>query len=500
MSGLTIGWCGRRLDFKQQRRPEGHSSAAGIWRLEGIAVVLLALVATAAYGQEPSQRLMLMPSLSLEERYDDNIFLAQTNKQHDFITVLSPGIHVQYLLPTVPALGTQSPTAPTLGTQFDFDYRADFAFFHDNTDQNNIAHRLSLSLVSPLTPSLQVRVRELLVVTEEFFSRGANELLGNPTGLRPASQQERVHTLHNEAEGRTDIRLGGRTSLGVLFGSLIDDVNTPEELDEFRYTVGTELGYALNVVRDSRIFVAYQVTFESFRANGGAVLPSGTTAPFQVHAFSTGVRHELTPTLAVNAALGYSFTTSDEPQKDGHKGVTADVGLTKTFYLGQASLRYLRRFTSGQAEGGVVREDTVSAGASLNLTGKLTARLDTNVSWFDFLGVTTSTPVVTPSTSNSNRRFSSVRPSLTYQLLRPWGVSVAYSYEYTDYTDRTIANITDHRLILGTSFALREWLVLGLAYRYGARRLHGNTVLTDVNEFTDNQVSLTLTARPTLRF
>jgi opacity protein-like surface antigen len=156
--------------------------------------------------------------------------------------------------------------------------------------------------------------------------------------------------------------------------------------------------------------------------------------------------------------------------------------------------------TSGQAEGGVVREDTVSAGASLNLTGKLTARLDTNVSWFDFLGVTASTPIVTTSTFNSNQRFSSVRPGLTYQILRPWGVSMAYSYEYTDYTDRTLANITDHRLSLGTSFALREWLVLGLAYRYGARRLHGNTTLTGVNEFTENQVSLTLTARPTLRF
>jgi hypothetical protein len=433
--------------------------------------------------------LTLAPSLSIGETYDDNIFATPTNKQHDFITVLSPSIHAQYL-----------PTAPTLGTQFDFDYRADFAFFHDHSDQNNTAHRLSLALASPLTPSLQVRLCELLVVTEELFSRGANELLSNPTGLRPVSQQQRAHTLHNEVEGRADVRLGGRMSLGVLFGSLIDDVSTPQELDEFRYTVGTELGYALNVARDSRVVVAYQVTFESFRANGGAVFPSGTTAPFQVHAISTGVRHELTPTLAVNAALGYSFTTSDTPEKDGHKGVTADAGLIKTFYLGQAYLRYVRRLTSGQAEGGVVREDTVSAGASLNLTGKLTARLDTNVSWFDFLGVTASTPIVTTSTFNSNQRFSSVRPGLTYQILRPWGVSMAYSYEYTDYTDRTLANITDHRLSLGTSFALREWLVLGLAYRYGARRLHGNTTLTGVNEFTENQVSLTLTARPTLRF
>ena len=56
----------------------------------------------------------------------------------------------------------------------------------------------------------------------------------------------------------------------------------------------------------------YQVTFESFRANG--TVPSGSSdAAFQVHAIGTGVRHELTPTLAVDAGLGYSFTTSDAP-------------------------------------------------------------------------------------------------------------------------------------------------------------------------------------------
>jgi hypothetical protein len=51
---------------------------AGIWRFHGIIVVLLILVVTTVYGQEPgqesSQRLTITPSLSLGERYDDNIF------------------------------------------------------------------------------------------------------------------------------------------------------------------------------------------------------------------------------------------------------------------------------------------------------------------------------------------------------------------------------------------------------------------------------------------
>ena len=123
------------------------------------------------------------------ERYDDNIFETQTDKQHDFITVLSPGIRAQYLT-----------TAPTIGTQFDFDYRANIEFFADHTSQNNVGHRLSLTLESPLAPSLDVHLRDLLVVTDEPLAR--NEQLGNPTGLRPTSQQQRARTIHNEAEGQ----------------------------------------------------------------------------------------------------------------------------------------------------------------------------------------------------------------------------------------------------------------------------------------------------------
>jgi opacity protein-like surface antigen len=89
---------------------------------------------------------------------------------------------------------------------------------------------------------------------------------------------------------------------------------------------------------------------------------------------------------------------------------------------------------------------------------------------------------------------------LTYQILRPWRVSVGYAYEYTDYTNNTTANRSDHRLLLGTQFALREWLALGLSYRYRSRQEHGNNTTAGVDEFSRNQVMLTLTASPTLRF
>jgi len=278
---------------------------------------------------------------------------------------------------------------------------------------------------------------------------------------------------------------------------LIDNVDIPEELDEFRYMVGTELGYLINVARNSRVFVGYQVTFESFRDNGVAPLGSSDAA-FQVHAIGTGVQHELTPTLALNAALGYNFTTSDAPEKDGHNGFGMNATLTKTFHNGQASLGYVRRFSAVGSTGSVTNEDIVSVAASINLTGKLTARFDSNVTWSNPQGV----PGIL-NADNSAQRFLSIRPGLTYQILRPWGVSMAYAYEYTDYTNSTFANLSNHRLLLSTQYALREWLVLGLSYRYGAQHSQSTVsqaAQTGVTDFTNNQVMLTVTARPALRF
>jgi hypothetical protein len=80
---------------------------------------------------------------------------------------------------------------------------------------------------------------------------------------------------------------------------------------------------------------------------------------------------------------------------------------------------------------------------------------------------------------------------------------MAYAYEYTDYTNSTFANLSNHYLSLGTQYALREWLVLGLSYGYGAQHAHGNVsqgTQTGVNDFTNNQVMLTVTAKPALRF
>lgn len=479
MEGLRV-WQGGRL---QMQGPQESSAMYGSLRsarrpwktISGLSLVVLACLVTTVY----SQRLTLTPSLSVEERYDDNIFQAsrRTSDTEDFVTRLTPGIRVQYLS-----------TEPAPDTRLDFDYQAAIDIFADHGSQNQVAHRVALALSSQLSRSLAARVRELLIVTEEPFGR--QERLDEPTGLRPGSLQQRSRTIRNELLSGLDVNLGARTSLGARFESLIEDVSTEQELDEFRYTLGVELGYLVNPVRESRALLAYQVSFHSFRDND-LIAPENVSSDFQVHVISPGLRHHLTPTLTTNIALGYTFTTSDDIVNDDHKAFYANLGLTKTFQAGEVSLGYLRHFRSGEARGGVVLFNTLRGSVAIDLTGKLTARVDGNLSWSDFQ----SRP-----TSDLNQFFRSVRPSVTYRITSPWSVSVAYAFERTDYREDAIADIDDHRLVLGTQFALNEWLSLGLAYRYTTRQTARSSFGGEVSDFSRNQVGLTISASPNIRF
>jgi hypothetical protein len=426
---------------------------------------LLLLLAPSTYGQV----LTLTPSLSLSERYDDNIFQTSSNKESDFVTVVTPAIRVQY--------------TPAPETTLDIDYRAAIEFFAENSGQNQVSQHGFLRLTFPLARVLSLDVRDTLVITEEPGERvlGIDEV----TGLRPVSEQSRRRTLQNRAHGSLELRLAPRTTLGLLFESFLDDVDVPSEVDEFRYTVGAELDYLAHVARGSRVSVAYTVTLHTFDENR-PVRPGTEQADFQVHAVNAGVHHNFSPTLSGSATVGYAITTSDDPAEDENSTIIASVSINKTLRTGQASFGYRRRFTSGGGEGGSVIAATVVASFSARITPKVTASLGGNLSFFDFQRAT-----------GDDRMFWTVRPALAYQLLRVWRLAVAYDYAVTDFDDAEAADRVDQRLTFSSRFTLRESLFLDLTYRHALRRFDDGG---EVEEFDRNEVMLAFTYAPPLRF
>lgn len=452
-----------------------------------------------------AQILTLTPSLSLSERYDDNIFQTSFDQQDDFVTVVSPGVRLQYV--------------PLADMTLDVDYRADIELFADHSEQNQVAHRGSLQFVSQLTRLLSLSLRDSLVITEEPEDRVID--IDEETGLRSVSEQQRERTIRNRAEATVDLQLAPRTAIGLLFDSLLEDVEIPDEVDTFQYTVGTHLSYLTNVSRGSLARIGYAVTFYTFSENGtvcddgldndgdGATdFPEDTgcenqtdsseavdvlSADFQVQTVSVGFRHEFTPTLSGDFSIGYAVTNSeDDPALDNNTDAVTDIRLTKALRTGSLALRYHRRFAAGGGDGGSVLADTFTAVVTARITPNVTARLGGNLSFLDF-----------QRPDDIDRQFWALRPSLTYQVLRYWQMMVDYRFALTDFDDPQEADRTDHRVSFTSRFSLREHSFFDLTYRYASRRFD-ETDVTDEDigeiEFDRHEVILSITYAPTFLF
>jgi hypothetical protein len=416
-----------------------------------------------------AQILTLTPSLSLGERYDDNIFQTRDNKADDFVTTVTPALELRY--------------SPTSDTDLNFEYRPSFELFAKNSDQNQVSQNASVRFATPLTRLFSLNLRDTFVLTKEPGDRIVE--IDEATGLRTVSREARSRTIRNSADVALQVQLAPRVPLGLVFRSLLEDVSVSTEVDEFRYTVGADLGYLVNVARGSRVFVSSDVTFHTFSANG----PAARDEPdFRVVTVNTGFQHAFSPKLSAHITVGYAVTESDAPD-DNDSGIVIDAGVVRTLRTGQASFDYRRHFTSGGGEGGQVLADTFVALFSSRISPKVTASLGGNLSFFDFKN------------ADDDRLFFTVRPNLTYNVLRFWTLSLAYRYAVVNFKESVRADETGHRLSFTSRFTLRAGLFLAVTYRYRTRRFSsGLTENRELDEYNRNEILLTLTYGPTFRF
>lgn len=472
-----------------------HSAVQRIWLSWPWVVVLLLLMGSEVMAQSgisvslpnttlvplppvpsiPERRLIVVPFLSISERYDDNIFQDSTNEEEDFVTTITPGIRVHYLT--------------RRNAMLDFDYWTNFDFYSENTDQNQNSHHVNFQFVGPLSRIFSLTARDRFIFTEEpaerDFEVNPEVPPGTPGGTTPISDQSRQRTLRNRGDLLLGVQVSPRIALDLNFATILNDVDVPEEVDEFRYTLGAALGYLTHIGRQSRVFVGYDVTFFTFAVNDPDE-PEPTD--FEVHATNIGYRHAFTPTLTGDVSIGYAMAVADDLGFDEEGAVIASLGLLKTLKTGRAVFRYRRGFTSGGGQGGTVLADIFNGLLTTNITPKIALSLSSNLSLLNYRAA-----------EQSDRVFWVVRPSLTYAALRFWNLSVAYDYAITSYDDENFQDRTDHRFTATSQFALlRDRLFLNLTYRYTARRFDGDGLIQDGERFGRNQVFLTVTFAPPL--
>jgi hypothetical protein len=457
-------------------------AAAQIGRTSSIPTDLpgVTLIPAPRFPSFTDRRLVLIPYLTLSERYDDNIFQNSANKEDDFVTTITPGIRLYYV--------------PRRDTRLNFEYRADFDIYAENSDANEGAHRLDLRFTGQLTRLLLLEASERFSLTEDPGDRIIDP---EDTGGNPESEQRRGQVLRNDARVRLGVQVTPRIDLTPYFAHLLRDVDEPDEVDETRYQIGGEIGYLTNTLRRNRAFASYDVTFFDFSRNG---IPEQGAPPdetdFVVHTANVGYRHNFTSTLVADAAIGYAVAVSDsdDPNDDDESSVVGTIGFIKTLRTGAYSLRYSRSFTSGGGGGGRAVGDIFLGTFSANVTPKILATLTSTLAFVDQRDALANQAFTT---ARSDRVFWIIRPSLTYQMLRFWSFSVAYDYATTN-ADNNFEDRHDHRVTVSTQFTIRERLFLSLTYRYTTRDFDEQGPLQANESFDRNQVVLSITYAPPL--
>ena len=160
-----------------------------------------------------SARWSLTPRLYVEEQYDDNIFLTQINEQDDFITIVSPGVNLEYQTPI---------------EIIDLDYEFRRSFYSDLSELDFSGHRGRAEARKDFSPRFSAGIRELFIRSEDPI-----ELTGIPTFERPS------------------IRIGRRNRY-------TRNIVEPDATFRFGENRSIRLGYRNNILRNKREDIADQ--------------------------------------------------------------------------------------------------------------------------------------------------------------------------------------------------------------------------------------------------
>lgn len=413
--------------------------------------VIIVLVLFFVPFAQAQYRVELTPSLTMSEMYDDNIYLDPDHEKSDYITMVSPGFYLDLV-------GHHT----TLGLR----YAPTFVWYADETDNNTVRHAGTLTLGQELGQYLRFDLTDTYTKSEEPIetidtvvdvrhTRNTYQRNTGSASFRYAFGPENSITagyrhslLQNDDPTIDDGREQGpfamatlwmnvRNGLEFSYGYTDAHFSRDEGTPADDYTGQSDgIRYIYRFNPHQQCFVGYTLTTRDF---------DGTTEDYKVHDGTVGYEQAVSPDLSVTLGAGY-FKQDNERSTD-ESGVSYNAAVTKRFHRGSVAI----------------------GGAG----GWHEAYLEADRTGFS--------------------KFWSVNTSLEYQLLEPLTGYVVgnYSHDKED-TGRVWKT---YQANCGIRWAFLRWFTAGLEYRYAKRK---DDVYAD--EFTDNQVILTVTASRLFRW
>ena len=349
--------------------------------------------------------LLLTPSLSVSERYTDNLRLSQTEKVGDLATFVAPRLSLEYAGRDVVWSGGYQGTAE---------------YYRQRTDENRYSQTATANLRSPwLTHALRgldLRLAGSLILTSELQPYSFTQPLGesNEGILVP-----RVETRRTGVGMTADYPWSQRTA--VVVSSSLQITRYGQIADQG--SPGGTIQLQDSRVSDGAIRLRYQwsPTTTLTAASGVSVTvfdapEAGPSEPGPDHArtqrLTAGAEYLISSTTTVNGSAGVTWVEDDRLQ------LTADFGVRRAFATGHGVLQYSRGAGTG---GGLSRAVTVSQ----RVIGRLAKNWGERTTGYANLGWSRSV-----STSTSSLRVSSYEAGAGFDraILPRLGGGFSYSY------------------------------------------------------------------------
>ena len=392
------------------------------------------------------------PSISVSEVYDDNIYLSSTNEKSDYITTVTPGISLNIL---------------SEKNHLELSYSPGFVWYGKEDQNDTVRHSGSLNYGQDLAQHLKFELTDTYIQSEE-----------------PLEETEDVEGIRNTRS--TYQRNTGRASLSYVFGpeneltfgygqsqlenddKTVDDGRTKDPFVRMSYWLNVKNGIELNygfkkadfwrddnsIAGDdydghsagtkyiyrfnphTRGSVAYDFEIRNF---------DGLSEDYSVHTGSIGFDHQFSPDMSLTVGGGYFIQKND--RSDDENGYTYDASLIKRFERG-----------------------------SITVGG--TGGWDENYLDAERRGFS---------------RYWGAEASLQYQILEKLSGYVGGTYRF----DKGVGSgkREARRGNCGINWRLLRWLSLSLDYSYSEMDDDDDT-----SDYTDNKVTLKLTASKLYRW
>jgi hypothetical protein len=324
-------------------------------------------------------------SVSLSEEYNDNLFLASSERESDFITHISPGINF---------------SAKETTSEFSLTYVPTFMYYSSSDELNDTAHRFTGNGNFTVSQRLSLTIADTFVKSSE-----TNAFFDIPdTGPITERVERSLHTIGGGLSYKLSEHLS--YSLGLSYADA--DYKEPG-FDEVK-TYSGNMGLLYQWTGQTSLSVNARFYKYDYRPRSDA----------SQQGYTLEVTHRFSPTLTSVIAAGANITKIDDTDETD-TGFEGSISLAKTFQTGEAALLYRQSVISGIESGEPLRVQSVEVRILKNITNNFKASASASYNHYD--------SVSAGDVERDETRFST---DVSYKLTSWANMSLTYRYLDSD--------------------------------------------------------------------